>query len=117
MYTEIDVFHNHFITLKSTAGTGCPTNAIAAVDKITFQSPDQVRIQSTDTLQARIPNSFTGTDSFTNQLLTLSSGNNVVDTIFFSLIPIGVRPGDITPSAVCVVLEDIADRNTKLLVR
>jgi hypothetical protein len=111
------IFHNHFITLKSTAGTGCPTNAIAAVDKITFQSPGQVRIQSTDALQARIPNSFTGTDSLTNQPLTLSPGNNVEDAISFSLIPIGVGPGDTTPSAVCVVLEDVADRNTELFVR
>lgn len=111
------IFHNHFITLKSIAGTGCPTNAIGAVDKITFQSPGQVRIQSTDALQARIPNSFTGTDSLTNQPLTLSPGNNVEDAISFSLIPIGVGPGDTTPSAVCVVLEDTADRNTELFVR
>lgn len=111
------IFHNHFITLKSIAGTGCPTNAIGAVDKITFQSPGQVRIQSTDALQARIPNSFTGTDSLTNQPLTLSPGNNVEDAISFSLIPIGVGPGDTTPSAVCVVLEDTADRKTELLVR
>jgi hypothetical protein len=111
------IFHNHFISLKPIAGTGCPTNAVAAVDKITFQSPGQVRIQSTDALQARIPNSFTGTDSFTNQPLTLSPGNNVVDAISFSLIPIGVGPGDTTPSAVCVVLEDVADRDTELFVR
>ena len=111
------IFHNHFITLKSIAGTGCPANADAAVDKITFQSPGQVRIQSTDALQARIPNSFTGTDSLTNQPLTLSPGNNVVDAVSFSLIPIGVGPGDTTPSAVCVVIEDVADRNTELFVR
>jgi hypothetical protein len=111
------IFHNHFITLKSIAGTGCPANADRAVDKITFQSPGQVRIQSTDALQARIPNSFTGTDSLTNQPLTLSPGNNVEDAISFSLIPIGVGPGDTTPSAVCVVLEDVADRNTELFVR
>ena len=84
----------------------------AAVDKITFQSPGQVRIQSTDALQARIPNWFTGTDSLTNQPLTLSPGNNVVDAVSFSLIPIGVGPGNTTPSAVCVVIEDVADRNT-----
>lgn len=111
------IFHNHFITLKSIAGTGCPANTDAAVDKITFQSPGQVRIQSTDALQARIPNSFTGTDSLTNQPLTLSPGNNVVDAVSFSLIPIGVGPGDTTPSAVCVVIEDVADRNTELFVR
>jgi hypothetical protein len=111
------IFHNHFITLKSIAGTGCPANADAAVDKITFQSPGQVRIQSTDALQARIPNSFTGTDSLTNQPLTLSPGNNVVDAVSFSLIPIGVGPGDTTPSAVCVIIEDVADRNTELFVR
>ena len=111
------IFHNHFITLKSIAGTGCPANADAAVDKITFQSPGQVRIQSTDALQARMPNSFTGTDSLTNQPLTLSPGNNVVDAVSFSLIPIGVGPGDTTPSAVCVVIEDVADRNTELFVR
>jgi hypothetical protein len=35
------IFHNHFITL-STIGLGCPTNADAAVDKITFQSPGRV---------------------------------------------------------------------------
>jgi hypothetical protein len=99
------------------AGTGCPANADAAVDKITFQSPGQVRIQSTDALQARMPNSFTGTDSLTNQPLTLSPGNNVVDAVSFSLIPIGVGPGDTTPSAVCVIIEDVADRNTELFVR
>lgn len=64
------IFHNHFITLKSTTGLGCPTNADAAVDKITFQSPGRVSIQTTEALQARIPNSFTGTDSFTNEPLT-----------------------------------------------
>jgi hypothetical protein len=28
-----------------------------------------------------------------------------------------VGPGDTTPSAVCVVIEDVADRNTELSVR
>ena len=57
-----------------------------------------------------MPNSFTGTDSLTNQPLTLSPGNNVDNAVSFSLIPIGVGPGDTTPSAVCVVIEDEADR-------
>lgn len=80
------IFHIHFITLKSAAGLGCPTNAIGAVDKITFQSPGRVSIQSTEALQARIPNSFTGTDSFTNDPLTLSPGNNVHMARSFSLV-------------------------------
>lgn len=111
------IFHNHFITLKSTTGLGCPTNADAAVDKITFQSPGRVSIQSTEALQARIPNSFTGTDSLTNLPLTLSPGNNVQEAVSFSLVPIGVGPGDTTPSAVCVVIEDAVERGTGLLVQ
>jgi hypothetical protein len=111
------IFHNHFITLKPTTGTGCPAEAFRAVDQITFQSPGQVSIQSTEALQARIPNSFTGTDSLTNQPLTLSPGNNVNQAVSFSLIPIGVGPGDTTPSAVCVVLQDSVDKDTGLLVQ
>ena len=74
--------------------------------------PRSSRIQSTDALQARIPNSFTGTDSLTNQPLTLSPGNNVVDAV--SLLNPHDGPGDTTPSAVCVVIEDVADRNAEL---
>ncbi|MGH9977331.1 MAG: hypothetical protein ACRD8Z_16095 [Nitrososphaeraceae archaeon] len=111
------IFHNHFITLKPTTGLGCPTDADAAVAKITFQSPGQVSIQSAEALQARIPNSFTGTDSFTNQPLTLSPGNNVLQAISFSLEAVGVGPGDTTPSAVCVVPEDSVVRGTGLLVQ
>jgi hypothetical protein len=111
------IFHNHFITLKDKAGTGCPPQTFKAVDKITFESPGQVSIQSTEALQARIPNSFTGTDSFTNQPLTLSPGNNVNQAVSFSLVAIGVGPGDTTPSAVCVILEDSVVRGTGLLVQ
>ncbi len=111
------IFHNHFITLQATTGLGCPTNAIAAVEKITFQSPGQISIQSTEALQARIPNSFTGTDSLTNLPLTLSPGNNVREAISFSLVAIGVGPGDTTPSAVCVVPEDSVVRGTGLFVQ
>ena len=111
------IFHNHFITLKATTGLGCPPTAIAAVDKITFQSPGQVSIQSTEALQARIPNSFTGTDSLTNDPLTISPGNNVQEAISFSLVAIGVGPGDTTPSAVCVVPEDSVVRGTGLFVQ
>jgi hypothetical protein len=111
------IFHNHFITLKETTGLRCPTTAIAAVEKITFQSPGQVSIQSTEAIQARIPNSFTGTDSFTKAPLTLSPGNNVQQAISFSLVPIGVGPGDTTPSAVCVVPEDSVSRGTGLIVQ
>jgi hypothetical protein len=111
------IFHNHFITLKSISGTGCPSNAIGAVDKITFQSPGQIKIEGADAIQARVPKSFTGTDSFTRASLTLSPGNNVIDAISFSLVPIGVGPGDTTPTNVCVIREDAADRRTELFVR
>ena len=110
------VFHNHFITLKAPVA-GCPTGTDAAVDKITFQSPGQIKIQNADALQARIPKSFTGTNAFGQQPLTLTPGNNVVDAVSFSLVPLGVGPGDTTPSAVCVLIEDAADRQTELFVR
>ena len=64
-----------------------------------FQSPSQV------------------INAFGQQPLTLTPGNNVVDAVSFSLVPLGVGPGDTTPSAVCVLIEDAADRQTELFVR
>ncbi len=77
-------FHNHFVKLR-TGVAACGTNP--AVDKITFESPGKVLIRNTDALQARIPNSFTGTDALTNQPLSLDPGNNVQNAVSFKLDP------------------------------
>jgi len=107
------IFHNHFITLKAPP-PNCPDpDAVAAVDEITFESPGQIRIKSTDALQARIPNTFTGTDSFTGDPLTLTPGNDVEDAVSFKLDPI--FQGN-TLVDVCVTITDAAEAN-QLFVR
>lgn len=62
-------------------------DAVIAVEKITFQSLWNVKIKSAHALQARIPKSFTGTDAFSNQPLTLDPGNNVQNAVSFKLDP------------------------------
>jgi len=106
------VFHNHFITIKNPQGTGynCGTGALAAVDKVTFASPGQIRIQTTDALQARVPNTFSG-PAFGGGTVTASPGNNVEFAFSFELR--SAAQG----SAVCVFLIDELDKESGLIVR
>ena len=90
------IFHNHFVKLKTGVAL-CGSNP--AVEKITFQSPGNIKIKSTDALQARIPKSLTGTDSLTGKPLALNPGNNVQNAVSFKLDP---KFQDNTLVAVCV---------------
>jgi hypothetical protein len=78
------VWHNHFVTLVSDS-KNCGDDP--AVQYITFESPGQVNIEDNSADITQIPSSFSGTDAFSGDDLTIEPGTDVDDVVSFKLSP------------------------------
>lgn len=92
------IWHTHFVRLG--VDTSGPCGNDLQVQGITFQEPGRVVVVGNTAIFNLIPSSFTGTDSFTGNLLTLTPGHNVQNVVSFVLIPHFSNTGAL--QAVCV---------------
>ena len=92
------VWHNHYVSLGK--NDFCET----VVLDITYQSPGSVVVNKDKAVMSNLPATFTGTDSFTKEPLTLTPGTNVDNVVSFKLDP-KTDAGEL--KAVCVT--DIRD--------
>jgi hypothetical protein len=90
------VWHNHFVTL-ATDPKNCGDDP--AVQSITFESPGQVNIEDNSADITQIPSSFSGTDAFSEDDLTIEPGTDVDDVVSFKLSP---QSNDDDELVVCV---------------
>ena len=78
------VWHNHFVTLgQDSDNCGNDLN----VEAITFQSPGEVDTNNNNADLTEIPVSFSGTDAFSGDDLTIDPGTDVDDVVSFRLAP------------------------------
>lgn len=91
------VWHNHFVTLgQDSDNCGNDLN----VEAITFQSPGEVDTNDNNADLTEIPASFSGTDAFSGDDLTIDPGTDVDDVVSFRLAPQFNDDDDL--EAVCV---------------
>jgi hypothetical protein len=92
------IWHTHFVRLGVDTTGLCGNEA--QVQAITFQEPGRVIVTGNTAIFNVIPSSFTGTDSLTGKLLTLTPGHNVQNVVSFELVPHFSTTGAL--EAVCV---------------
>ena len=78
------VWHNHFVTLEQNS-YACGDDI--KVESITFESPGQINIENSNADLRDIPASFSGTDAFTDNDLSIEPGTDVEDVVSFKLSP------------------------------
>lgn len=103
------VWHNHYITVSTSAPAECAVNTNffglrVEVSSITFESPGKVKVNQNVVELLNMPRTFSGTNALNGTPLTLTPETTATAVISFTLHPLFNGPGG-TLSNVCV--EDI----------